>query len=599
MDFLDKINQLPGDIRDFLFSDQPRHETEKVCFLYGLGENAIGIISDPVAPIFIKEISLGNLPGIISSKLRLPGNIAYGVSYELARRIFLKFPDYLNDAPALVDQWSRMKSNPVISEDEAWKKVLALEPWIMEEEKEKSESVLHPKEEERYKPVSEQLTLIDAMKKYADLGEQQITTDQIIIKHFQEPVRPSLKNWLADYTAHLGYEHHSSIERGNYLFQTENTKNLSYQDRQKLSQALKSFDEKTPLEIDMQTKQIIFQRSLPERKHEPKPIPAPVSMPSSFSTRPIENSQPAYGSVTFEPEPREEMPKTSSDVSVNAVSAPIPNAYQPKTQEPKDDFEKVIQLEEKNDEPFFSNAPRVVNLREPKKEKPVLLTPPVKNLLNIKELIGISQQESKNGLPKPLVTPSQLEKPVAPIKTNLNGFSAKPNSQTEAKSSDASGPRPLSSSNNFIGGTYKPTFFGKPHSNGLRESLDSTEKQLLESNNSFELEKERIKETPNNVIGGVPIKDFTKKAPAPRSSMQPTSAPTIRERVEMPETIKPNYFQKPQEPLVTSFTSPQKLPHEKEQEEIEKKPVVQEKPQNFSAFKSQPYRIHPASFEES
>jgi hypothetical protein len=107
-------------------------------------------------------------------------------------------------------------------------------------------------------PVTVKIDIYDALQKYPETLEQLITSQPIKIKAFPEPVRPSLKNWLSDYTYNLGYNAHSSIVRGNYMFQNENTKTMSFEDRQKLGYILKSYDEKTPVTVDTARKQIVF-----------------------------------------------------------------------------------------------------------------------------------------------------------------------------------------------------------------------------------------------------------------------------------------------------------------------------------------------------
>jgi len=102
------------------------------------------------------------------------------------------------------------------------------------------------------------LTISDALKAYPELGEQAVTSERIAVMNFPEPARPSIKNWLADYTALLGRENHNAIARGNYLFHNNNTQKLNANDRQKLAYILKSFDEKTIVKVNKKTKQIIF-----------------------------------------------------------------------------------------------------------------------------------------------------------------------------------------------------------------------------------------------------------------------------------------------------------------------------------------------------
>src|SRR3989339_106863 len=105
----------------------------------------------------------------------------------------------------------------------------------------------------------EKYTIKQAIQQYPKIGEQGITSSPLKIKSFDRPVRPSIKNWLYDYTSILGQGAHDSIQRTNYLFRSENAKNLSSSERDKLGIILKSFDENTPLPIDTENNEVVFE----------------------------------------------------------------------------------------------------------------------------------------------------------------------------------------------------------------------------------------------------------------------------------------------------------------------------------------------------
>lgn len=107
------------------------------------------------------------------------------------------------------------------------------------------------------------LPLSEALRIYPDVGEQLVTSSKINLRNFPYPVRPSIKNWIADYTFNLGYEKHESMARSQYLFQGPNTKNLPAPEKNKLAFLLKSFDENSPITVNKTTKQIIFPATTP------------------------------------------------------------------------------------------------------------------------------------------------------------------------------------------------------------------------------------------------------------------------------------------------------------------------------------------------
>lgn len=262
MDFFEKVENLPIQIQDFFKSDQPRLELERSCFMYSVKKEDISKISGPVGLIFVGDVSLENLPEIIAEKIPLQKPAVFGLAFEINKRIFSIFPEHFNKSTGLLQKWNVLKSPPDISEKEAWKKVLEIEPWISKEQSENNSQ-----EKSRLIQV-EKLPLAEALKKYPELDEQPVTSEKIILKNIPEPVRATIKNWLSDYTFETGFDDHTPMTRGDYLFQNANTKNLPSEERERLSAILRSFDEKTPLSINTRSKEIIFPKITPKNIEE-------------------------------------------------------------------------------------------------------------------------------------------------------------------------------------------------------------------------------------------------------------------------------------------------------------------------------------------
>lgn len=112
------------------------------------------------------------------------------------------------------------------------------------------------------------LPLAQALQEYPKLGEQNITINSLKLRYFPTPVRPSIKNWMTDFHDNMGAGKHGAVDRGNYLFHSENGKKLTPIERQKLSAILKSLDEQTPLSIDAEAQSIIFQHNAPIIKNQ-------------------------------------------------------------------------------------------------------------------------------------------------------------------------------------------------------------------------------------------------------------------------------------------------------------------------------------------
>ena len=124
-------------------------------------------------------------------------------------------------------------------------------------------------------PVS--LSIEDAMEKYPRVGEQLVTSAPIVLKPFPQPVRPSIKNWIADYHHALGVGEHGIMERGSYLYNNPNTRTLTESERQKVALILKSVDDNTPLAIDAEKQEVSFERQTTDTQ---RPMSAPQPMSS-------------------------------------------------------------------------------------------------------------------------------------------------------------------------------------------------------------------------------------------------------------------------------------------------------------------------------
>lgn len=141
-------------------------------------------------------------------------------------------------------------------------------------------------------PKNVSLPIAEALKKYPALADQLITGGAVKLTQFPAPARPSIKNWIADYRQKMGAYKHGIVERGKYIFESENMKKMPAADRQKVAFIMKSLDEDFPLLIDAANERVLF----PETKKKEENISASgaakgsVSFSSSHKL-PIERSE--------------------------------------------------------------------------------------------------------------------------------------------------------------------------------------------------------------------------------------------------------------------------------------------------------------------
>lgn len=191
------------------------------------------------------------------------------------------------------------------------------------------------------------LPLRQIIAKYPKIGETEITAGYIELKSSDELDDPTIRNWLHDYVLHLGQERHSQMERAEYLFHSENGKNLSSPDREKLAIILKSFDENTPLPVDEENEEIVFDsvssNQRPLNLEEPRPIAGKqdsfIRPHLSQSPPPVENTwrKPAVSKIKsrapiiFSPPRQTAKPNVLGQIQSQktAVSAPLKETFHP------------------------------------------------------------------------------------------------------------------------------------------------------------------------------------------------------------------------------------------------------------------------------
>lgn len=188
------------------------------------------------------------------------------------------------------------------------------------------------------------MSLESALKEFEKIGEQLLSSGPLKLRVFPEMVRPSVKNWIADYRDHLGSGKHGTMERGSYLFHSENGKKLTSLERRKVAEVLKSLDEGTELAIDVQNQKIFFETRNLERAESERKKPqisfAKSDAAPSFSGTPASFSDKKSPDLNL---PKKTQPIRQRAAASNAGPASTNPSFSgaqelyeiPKTQDPK------------------------------------------------------------------------------------------------------------------------------------------------------------------------------------------------------------------------------------------------------------------------
>ncbi|MBU3901419.1 hypothetical protein KKF25_02135, partial [Patescibacteria group bacterium] len=89
---------------------------------------------------------------------------------------------------------------------------------------------------------------------------QNLTSAPIKVADFDQPVRPTIKNWLVDYVKMKRAGHHESLERNDYLFNSPNAKNLPAEERSLVAAILRAYDDDLPLPINEADQTILLEK---------------------------------------------------------------------------------------------------------------------------------------------------------------------------------------------------------------------------------------------------------------------------------------------------------------------------------------------------
>lgn len=241
-----KFSTIPQQAQDIITDEQTSKSLMNLQEKLQLSDELIGMISFHVRKLFFNELTLAE-----------------------AEKNLIQVFERSGDDPNKVDVVIQYIQNEIFT--------IKPQPRVEETE-----------EEMRPKGEVVRMPLLQALSKYEQLGNQLITRERIKIKSQPEPVRPSLLYWIKYYRDELGIGHHSSVQRGDFLFRSENGKRLSPEERERVNLVLKSVEENMPLDIDTERSEILFPIfTTPERPvaQRMEPPMAPTLPPEKMQPR--------------------------------------------------------------------------------------------------------------------------------------------------------------------------------------------------------------------------------------------------------------------------------------------------------------------------
>ncbi len=164
----------------------------------------------------------------------------------------LKFPTQSQFAKAFEDYLNQSDSDLELIEESLGLKTEALESNLNDSISALREEMLAGKGD----VISDRID--NLMKKFPKVADQEITEKPIKLIYSGEVVRPTVENWLSDYSSFAGAEGREINDRSNYLLRSPNALDLKLEERVRLGLILRSVDEGYPLPCSSSQQKVLF-----------------------------------------------------------------------------------------------------------------------------------------------------------------------------------------------------------------------------------------------------------------------------------------------------------------------------------------------------
>lgn len=267
----DKFSKLPDDVLAWLFSEQATKYNAEISERFKLSNDQSGSLARITGQMILKEMKLDYLPTALQENLKINPDLARQIALAVAEKQFLPVRKYLGGTENLIVSLGGILPPHPPDASELMNKIAIIAV---------SDSHAQP-------IIKKPFRL--AVQENKEVLNQILTTDPIKIAEFEQPVRPTIKNWLSDYIKHKGTGYHDELERSDYLYKSLNAINLPGEERAKLAKILRAYDEDSEVPISSENKLILIEElakkeapPLPKAvTPTPAPTPSPVQPPST------------------------------------------------------------------------------------------------------------------------------------------------------------------------------------------------------------------------------------------------------------------------------------------------------------------------------
>jgi hypothetical protein len=286
----DLLNGLPEDVSRVLGMPEETRANADLEKKAHLSEEVAVRMNDFYLTIIAKKNALDDIPKFLIERLGVNDTASMrGFLGHFAERLSW-YGDYFPDLSSVALIWGvNMPANePLINKI---RRALTTEAAARERQNSSGHVPFIP---------YEKIPIVPALGKYPRLGEQLLTKERIRTRSHPEPVRPSLSNWLRVYRDELGVGYHDPMLRGKFIFNSDNCKGLSSEERERLNLVLRSIEENVTVDIDPEKMEIVF----PEFRtnNNETPVSRPLVQSSPVVSRPSNVGTKSYSEPHRPPE---------------------------------------------------------------------------------------------------------------------------------------------------------------------------------------------------------------------------------------------------------------------------------------------------------
>lgn len=242
------FSQMPDHVYSWLFSEQAAKNIMSLGKKFRLSESRTLQMSQITGLAILKEFSLPNMVMELKKVLNFDDMTTRQLAIDIALSQFLPIRDHMQGIESFIKQLGGTLPAtlpPLLK--------TSLSPTI------NYKTTVTPAATPAPAITVVQKSLRQLAQDYKDALNQNLTGAPIRVADFDQPVRPTIKNWLVDYVKIKGAGHHESLERSDYLFNSANAKSLPERERAIVAEILRAYDDDLPLPFDEQSQTILLE----------------------------------------------------------------------------------------------------------------------------------------------------------------------------------------------------------------------------------------------------------------------------------------------------------------------------------------------------